>query len=199
MDAYDIVKFVNSFLARIVPCIITCGGVVDKFLTQEGVVVMALWGAAESAGSPERDAFNCIQASLRMRSRVHTWNMERRKSNPAKMKHKYKDTLIKIGCGINTGEVIAGQMGSDERMEYTVIGDAVNIAARIEAPNDLFNTDILITENTWIRIAKRLITEEMPSLEIKGKEKPLRVFAVVNESDSDGPQTMQEVRKQWTV
>ncbi|MDR2096594.1 MAG: HAMP domain-containing protein [Treponema sp.] len=199
MDAYNTVKFVNSFLARIVPCIIKSGGVVDKFLTQEGVVVMSVWGVVESAGSPERDALNCIQAVLMMRSLVHTWNAERARPNSAKAKRTTRDTLIKLGCGINTGEVIAGQIGSDERMEYTVIGDAVNLAARIEGPNDLFDTDILITENTWLLTADRLITEEMPSLEVKGKEKPLRVFAVVNISDREGPQTMREVRKQWLV
>jgi adenylate cyclase len=191
-DAQETVGFVNSFLAAMVPRITKTGGTVDKFLTQGGVVIMALWGAAESAGSVKADAFACIKSALMMRNAL-------RKLNQAKAA-----PFIKIGCGINSGEVVAGQIGSDKRMEYTVIGDAVNLAARIEGPNDLFDTDILITENTYSLIGKNIIAEEMPSLEVKGKEKPLRVFAVVNLRDPEkrgnpvkGPRTMEEVRESW--
>ncbi|GHU08959.1 adenylate/guanylate cyclase domain-containing protein [Spirochaetia bacterium] len=222
LPAGEIVEFVNEFLARMVPCISVTGGVVDKFLTQDGVVVMALWGAAESAGSAEKDTMNCIRSALMMRAVLRCYNQERHFDNSRTI---WKSTpVIKMGCGINIGEVVAGQMGSDERMEYTVIGDAVNLAARIEGPNDLFDTDILITENVWNMIGSALITKEMPGLEVKGKEQPLRVFTVINVKDreesvtimkileklpgtdlqlsmqcvgSAGPHTLDEVRKRW--
>jgi adenylate cyclase len=192
MEAKDVVSFVNSFLSRIVPCITSTGGTVDKFLTQGGVVVMSLWGEAESGSDPRNDALACIRSSLMIRAVVSNWNAERASYRRGQKAGEY-NSLIKIGCGINIGEVVVGQIGSEERMEYTVIGDAVNLAARMEGPNDLFDTDILISENTCRLIEGRiaqsitaggfLTVEEMEGLEVKGKEIPLRVFSVVNMRD----------------
>ncbi|MDR1466111.1 MAG: HAMP domain-containing protein [Treponema sp.] len=213
-DAQEVVEFVNDYLKLMVPCITATNGEVDKFLTQGGVIIMALWGTLESEGA-EKDALNCIKSVLMMRSCLRSLNEKRLKQGKP---------LIKIGNGINTGELVSGQMGSNERMEYTVIGDTVNFAARVEGPNDAFDTDILITENTWNRIGEHLVTEEMPGFEVKGKEKPVRVFAVVNIKDeeestalfqmlqtipdidmnlakrcvgNDGPKTLTEVRERW--
>jgi adenylate cyclase len=188
MSPKTLVGFVNYFLSHIVPCVTKTGGMVDKYLTQSGVVVMALWGAA-GVSSPAKDAYSCIRSVLAMRNALHRLNRKRQAKGSL--------VPVKMGCGINSGEVIAGQMGSDERMEYTVIGDTVNLAARIEEPNEAFDTDILITENTWGLIGKYLLAEEMPSLEVKGKSKPLRVFSVVNLRNSYGPATMKEVRQLW--
>jgi adenylate cyclase len=192
MNPQNLIDLVNRFLTHIVPCVTKTGGHVDKFLTQSGVVVMALWGAAETAGSPASDAFNCIRSALMMRNALRQLNMKHLATGISL-------PIVKMGCGINTGEVIAGQMGSDERMEYTVIGSAVNLASRIEEPNDFFDTDILITENTQVLIGRYLVTEEMPSLEVKGRDKPLRVFSVINIKNCFGPGTMKDVRKIWRM
>jgi adenylate cyclase len=176
-----------------VECVGKTGGVVDKFI---GDAIMAVWGAPISAGSAAKDAFNCVAAALMMRAALREFNSSRGGE---------KKPVIRIGCGINTGDVVAGQIGSDQRMEYTVIGDAVNLASRTEALNKPFATDILITENTWNLIGKYLITEEMPPVKaLKGKEKIVRMFAVVNmrpkKEASDrgavsGPQTLAQVRE----
>jgi adenylate cyclase len=214
LNATELVQFINEYMQRTVPCITNTSGVVDKFLTHGGIIVMALWGTVDSTGSPEGDALNCMRAVLMIRASLKSLNQE----------WKGKVPLIKMGCGINIGELVAGQMGSDDRIEYTVIGDTVNLAARFEGPNDIFDTDILITENVYKLIGKYLLIEEMPNIEVKGKVDPLRVFSVVNMHDKaqaaqilkdlesipktsslisrrcvgpSGPHTMAEVRERW--
>ncbi|MDR2841793.1 MAG: hypothetical protein LBV52_01170 [Spirochaetaceae bacterium] len=212
MSAKETVEFINDYLTDIVPCITTTGGVIDKFLTQGGVVLMAVWGATESSGSAKDDAMQTIRSTLMMRAVLRNFNAKRN-SKP----------ILKMGCGINSGEVVAGQMGSDARMEYTIIGDAVNLAARIEGPNDAFDTDILISEQVKNLLGSLLKTKEMPSLLVKGKKDPLRVFSVINIENEEGnllltrleampqadatlsklcvgckgPRTMKDVRKCW--
>ena len=181
-----IVLWLNEYFSHMIDCIGETGGVVDKFI---GDAVMAHWGTASSTGSSSEDAYNCVRAALMMRDTLIQLNAHRSKDatdNP----------VIRIGCGINTGTVIAGQIGSEDRMEYTVIGDPVNLASRVESLSKPFGTDILITENTWELIKDKFITEEMPAVTVKGKEKPVKVFAVINFKDSeDGPQTLMQVRE----
>jgi adenylate cyclase len=165
-----IVRWLNEYFTRMVDCVEETGGVVDKFI---GDAVMAHWGTAYTAGSPGEDAFGCVRAALLMRCALLEMNRNRAAGDPG-------DPPIRIGCGINTGIVTAGQLGSEARMEYTVIGDPVNLASRTEALNKPLGTDILITENTWDLAGDRLIVEEMPPVQVKGKEKPVRLFAVVN-------------------
>jgi adenylate cyclase len=225
-NAKEMVNFVNDFLSRVVPCITACGGIVDKFLMQEGVVIMALWGATpESSVSMKENAVCCVNSALLMRCVFKAFNGERVKNPNFKVgDRRIGVPLLKLGCGINSGEVVAGQIGSDERLEYTVIGDAVNTASRIKGPNDLFDTDILISENMRDLTGNTFITEEMDSLSVKGKVDPLRVFTVVNTASDahgeslfkmlqtipktdealsrtcigkDGPKTLEAVRKCW--
>jgi adenylate cyclase len=183
-----IVEWLNEYFNHMVACIgKTNGGVVDKFI---GDAVMAHWGTAYTAGSREADALNCIKAALLMRGALAHLNRGRLKEDP-------RNPLIRIGCGINSGLVTVGQIGSEERMEYTVIGDPVNLASRTETLNKPLRTDILITENTWELIAGDVIVEEMPPVSVKGKEKQVRMFALINlkAQAKEGPVSLAEVRK----
>ncbi|MDR3248007.1 MAG: HAMP domain-containing protein [Treponema sp.] len=184
LEPFEVVSFLNDYMTRMVACVNDTGGVVDKFI---GDSVMAVWGAPVSAGDIAQDALACVRASLMMRESLKDFNRDR---------GGIRKPVIRIGCGINTGYVVAGQIGSNERMEYTVIGDAVNLASRAEALNKPLGTDILITEETWHLVKDRLIVEEMPSVTVKGKEKPVRMFAVVNIKDGEsGPKSLKEVRQ----
>jgi adenylate cyclase len=181
-----IVQWLNTYYTPMVNCVDKTNGVVDKFI---GDAMMAHWGTAYTTGSARRDAYNCVSAALMMRRALIRINKNRRNNDPT-------NPRIRIGCGINTGIVTAGQIGSDARMEYTVIGDPVNLASRIESLNKPLGTDILISEDTWRLVRKRFITEEMPSVTVKGKEKPIRIFAVVNYAKSNkGPRSLAKVRR----
>jgi adenylate cyclase len=185
-----IVTWLNEYLTRMVECVEKTNGVVDKFI---GDSVMAHWGTAYTTGNPEHDALNCVRTALLMRANLIEMNSKRGIDDPG-------NPYIKIGCGINSGIVTVGQIGSTQRMEYTVIGDAVNLASRTEALNKPLGTDILITEDTWNLVGKHLITEELPSVQVKGKEKPVRMFAVINLKvakkgvKQPHPWTLEEVR-----
>ncbi len=190
LEPHEVIEFLNDYMTRMVACVKVTNGTVDKFI---GDAVMAVWGASTSEGSAELDALNGIRASLMMRSALLEFNVGRGGD---------KKPIIKIGCGLNTGPVVAGQMGSLERMEYTVIGDAVNFASRTETLTKPFGADILITEDTYALVKEHVIVEKMPSVKVKGKEKPVSIYAVVNMPNvtdiagagKDGPKTIAELR-----
>ena len=181
-----IVHWLNRYFTRMIECVEKTNGDVDKFI---GDAVMAHWGTAYTTGSTRKDAYNCVYTALMMRRALQKMNKLRDKEDPGSPR-------IRIGIGINTGKVTAGQLGSDVRMEYTVVGDPVNLASRVESLNKQFGTDILITENTWRLVRRRFITEEMPSVKVKGKEKPVRIFAVVNfAKNPKGPKSLIRLRR----
>lgn len=183
MSPQEVVDFLNQYMTLMVACVNKTNGVVDKYI---GDAIMAVWGAPESSGSIEQDALNAVVTALMMRVSLYNFNKARKEKNLPP---------VRIGCGINTGDVVAGQIGSDERMEYTVIGDAVNLASRTEALNKPFATDILITENTYELIKDKIIVEEMPGVHVKGKSDLIKMYAVINLVGKENPKSIDDVRK----
>ena len=183
MTAPQVVEFLNDYFTRMVDCVNRTNGIVDKFI---GDAVMAVWGAATTNGSPEEDAWAAVKAALMMRIALYHFNENQIKhgKNP-----------IKIGCGINSGPIVAGQIGSEDHMNYTVIGDTVNLASRTEALNKPFATDILITENTYLLVKDKIIAEEMPGVHVKGKTDPIKMYAVVNAKGIKGPKDIHKLRE----
>lgn len=177
----EVVEFLNDYMTRMVECVNETGGVVDKFI---GDAIMAVWGIPVSRGN---DAENAINGALMMRAALQEFN--RGRGTAARPN-------IRIGCGLNSGPVVAGQIGSTERMEYTVIGDAVNLASRIESLNKPFGTDILISEDTYGLV--REIFEVVPQLKIKvkGKTEPQQIYAVLGRKDDlHRPKDLRELQR----
>jgi adenylate cyclase len=164
----EVVEFLNEYMTRMVECVNETHGVVDKYI---GDAIMAVWGAPYSRGNDTENAINC---ALMMRKALAAFNEGRGgKRTP----------IIKIGAGINTGEIIAGQIGSPERMEYTCIGDAVNLASRIESLTKPFQTDILISQRSYELVKGIFKVAPMKEITVKGKIEPQQVYAVIGRLD----------------
>jgi len=155
-------------MTRMVACVNKSKGVVDKFI---GDAIMAVWGTPVSQGN---DTENAVNGALMMRESLIEFNKGR--GGPRK-------PVIKIGCGINTGPVLAGQIGSQDRMEYTVIGDAVNLASRIESLNKPFGTDILISQDSYEKVKDLYYIEPMQKITVKGKKDPQQIYAILSRRD----------------
>lgn len=174
----EIISFLNDYMSRMVNCITLSGGNVDKF---EGDAIMAVWGLLRDDNLDyeklpdsdptkkeksekhlehiQSDALNAITGTIAMRYALMKYNKDAEiftKEHEGEERPKYKPE-IKIGCGLNTGRATCGIMGSDDKMEYTAIGDAVNFASRTESSNKPCGTDILITEDTYNLLKEKYI------------------------------------------
>jgi adenylate cyclase len=157
----QIVAMLNEYFEVMVGVIYKHGGIVDKFI---GDAIMAIWGAPKSTGN---DPLSAVNASIEMRIELDKLNTKRiARGEPA----------IMIGMGLHYGSAISGTIGSEDRMEFTVIGDAVNMAARIEASTKAFGTDLLLSEDIANAVKDHFILEATSKVEVKGKSEPLTIY-----------------------
>lgn len=171
MDPEALVKILNRYMTRMVRVILDHGGIVDKYV---GDAIMAVWGVPLSKpGDVER----AIRACLGMRASLGELNAEL-------INEGIKP--LKIGMGLNFGPLISGNIGSEERMEYTVIGDTVNTASRIESLTKEFGTDLLISREVLEQVGGKFVVEKAHEAKVKGKSEPLAVYKVHGFIDESG-------------
>jgi len=166
----EVVSMLNSYFEVMVGIINKHGGVVDKFV---GDAIMAVWGAPNS--TPD-DAKNAVKACIEMRKALAVLNQQRIEEG---------HSPIMIGMGLHAGPVVSGTIGSNERLEYTVIGDTVNTASRIESSTKAFGTDLLISEEVVKRIDDQYLLTFAGSTKVKGKTEPLKLAKVNGYYDED--------------
>ncbi|MCC7403769.1 MAG: HAMP domain-containing protein [Bdellovibrionales bacterium] len=167
----EVVDMLNEYFQIMVGIINKNGGVVDKFI---GDAIMAVWGAPTST---ERDPFNAVKACMEMRVALEKLNKTRAGRN---------QVPIKMGIGLHCGSVISGTIGSDERMEFTVIGDTVNQASRIESSTKAFGTDLLLSHEIAEIVKKEFMLDEAGKVEVKGKSEKLTLYKVRGYIDASG-------------
>lgn len=163
-DAQEIVDMLNEYFEQMVEIVFRYEGTLDKFVGDE---IMALYGAPVTH---EDDAIRAVRTALDMLEVLEQWNRERTARG---------QVPVQIGIGINSGEVVAGYLGSSKALEYTVIGDSVNTGARLCSAAK--PGQILVSEATERRLHGLFDLHEQPPMALKGKSKPLRIYAVVGE------------------
>jgi adenylate cyclase len=158
-----VVEMLNEYLTRMVEILLRYGGTLDKFI---GDAVMGFWNAP----APDPDhALHAVQCAIEMIDETARLRAEWvKEGKPA----------LRIGVGINTGDAVVGNIGSRQVFGYTVIGDAVNLASRLESKNKDYGTEIIISESTRERIGDAIATTYLDEVKVKGKEIAVRIFQV---------------------
>jgi adenylate cyclase len=174
-DAGKLVAQLNEYFASMVGIVLQEEGTLQKFI---GDAIMAAWGDTHSDGTAV-DARHAVNAALQMRPALAKLNALW-KDNPDRAK-------LAIGIGVNHGEVIVGNIGHPQRMEFTVLGDGVNLAARLESATKQFHTDILIGEEAEKLTHDQFVYRAVDLLTFKGKTKPVEVFGVLSDRSQPPP------------
>ena len=156
-------ELINRFLTRMTDIIINNGGTIDKFM---GDCIMAFWNAPLDDG---QHAEHAVKAALEMQEELEMLNAELIAEGLPN---------INIGIGINTGEALVGNMGSNQRFDYSVIGDAVNLASRLESSSKTLGKTLIVGEDT-VKIAKvKHNFDYVDNITVKGKTEPVKVYTV---------------------
>jgi adenylate cyclase len=170
MSPEELVGLLNEFLSEMTAIVFRNHGTLDKY---EGDAVMAFWGAPihqdDHALRACRSAIEMQEAMAELRSR---W------------KDRNRPTL-RIRIGINTGEMVVGNMGGTGRFDYTVIGDSVNIASRLEGANKVYGTGVLVSERTYELVRDHLTGRELDLITVKGRSEPLRIYELCRPGTGD--------------
>jgi adenylate cyclase len=165
-DPEALVKQLNEYLSRMTNAVFQNNGTLDKFI---GDAVMAVWGNVSSRGVAE-DAKSCARAALAMRRELVALNTRwKTQGSPA----------FAIGIGINHGDVLGGNIGSQEKADPTVIGDAVNLASRLEALTRTYAVDILVGTRAADLIRDEFHLRSVARVQVKGKTKPVEIFTLI--------------------
>ena len=160
----ETVAMLNEYFSFMEDVVTNRGGMIDKYI---GDAIMALYG---SPFPTDHDAGNAVRAAIDMFQALQILNARRAAEEKA---------AIRIGVGIGTGSVITGNIGSPKRMDFTVIGDAVNLASRIEAATKLYGAEILVCGTTWSRLASPPRARRVDFVRLRGQRRPTDLWEIV--------------------
>ena len=164
----EVVAMLNDYLDRMTGVITRHGGRIDKFI---GDAIMADWGTLDASPCPEADA---VAAALAMLRALAAWNVERIAGGAAP---------LELGIAIHAGPVVAGSIGSARKLEYTIIGDAVNVASRLEGLCKVFGAPLVVSGSLVEAAGLHAATRWLDTLVLRGRTEPTEVYEVLDETD----------------
>ncbi len=166
----ELVKLLNRYLSPMTEIVFANKGTLDKYM---GDAIMAFFGAPISSPDHAAQACRCaLQSLVKLKELQKTFAAE---GLP----------FIDIGIGINTGEMSVGNMGSNIVQSYTVMGDSVNLASRLEGTNKEYGSKIIISEFTYKDVKERFVAREIDRVRVKGKNDPVRIYELIQEEPPD--------------
>jgi adenylate cyclase len=166
----ELVNHLNLYLTAMTDIIMDYKGTLDKYVGDE---IMSFWGAP--LPQPEHALFAC-KCALAQSKKLKELNEE------------WPEALqIRIGMGLNSGVMTVGNMGSMGRMSYTLMGDNVNLGARLEGTNKQYFTEIIISENTYGLVRDHVVVRELDNIRVKGKNKPVLIYELIDMIDGIDP------------
>lgn len=183
-------RLMNRFLTPVTDAIITRNGTIDKYI---GDAVMAFWNAP--LDNPDHEADAC-HAALDMLDRVAALNDELEREAAA---GGTRFVPIRIGIGINTGRCTVGNMGSDLRFQYTVMGDSVNLASRLEGQTKGYGLSIIIGSRTAAAVSGQFALLEIDRIQVKGKTEPELIYTVVGRDDFAQAREFETLQERWSA
>ncbi|MBD0269779.1 MAG: adenylate/guanylate cyclase domain-containing protein, partial [Cyanobacteria bacterium Co-bin8] len=169
LEADKVVEMLNAYFETMVEAVFNFEGTLDKFI---GDALMAVFGAPLPL---KNHAWAAVQSALDMRQRLVRFNTERVLQNQPE---------IRIGIGISSGEVVSGNIGSQRKMEYTVIGDGVNLSSRLEGATKEYGCDIVLSEHTYELCQNLIWVRELDRIRVKGKMQPVNLYELVDHKDN---------------
>jgi adenylate cyclase len=169
LGAAEVVSLLNKYFETMVEAVFNHEGTLDKFI---GDALMAVFGAPLPL---QEHAWMAVKSALEMRWRLAAFNQSRLMTN---------QPLIRIGIGISSGEVVSGNIGSQKRMDYTVIGDGVNLSARLESATKEYGCDIILSEYTYNLCRDRIWVRELDRIRVKGKNQAVSIYELIGETDT---------------
>ncbi|MEH2083030.1 MAG: GAF domain-containing protein [Nostoc sp.] len=165
LGAAEVVLLLNQYFETMVEAVFNHEGTLDKFI---GDALMAVFGAPLPL--TENHAWRAVQSALDMRRRLEEFNQRRIiQAQPQ----------IRIGIGISSGDVVSGNIGSRKRMDYTVIGDGVNLSSRLEAVTKDYSCDILLSEFTYQLCSDRIWVRQLDKIRVKGKHQAVNIYELI--------------------
>ncbi len=176
--AQGTVSFLNDYFSLMVDCITKEGGMLDKFI---GDAIMACFGLPMSH---EDDPDRAVRASIEMIKTLWRWNQDRLSKGLK---------VVDMGIGLNTDTVVSGNIGSPKRMDYTLIGDGVNLAARLESACKSYFARILVSESTVQKLKGTYRLRAVDLVVVKGKTQPVKVFEILDYHDEDSFPNLMDV------